>query len=132
MTEAIVALAYDPSKLSVSAADIKLGSLPMLGAGWQLDTVVDQTSGQIGIVLYSTNSLTATGPGSLVDIAFHVRPGVGVTATGVQLVHGVMASGQQFTTQVDDAQGQLVLTEVVSFQAALPMRYLMRAKARRA
>src|SRR5262249_2592478 len=41
LTEAILALTYDPAALSVSPADITLGSLPALGTGWQLHSVVD-------------------------------------------------------------------------------------------
>ena len=75
LTEAILALTYDPSNLSVSAADITLGSLPGLGQGWQLNAVVDQTTGQIGIEIYSMTPITATQAGSLVNITFHVLPG---------------------------------------------------------
>ena len=35
MTEAHLALTYDPSVLSVSSSDITLGSIPGLGTGWQ-------------------------------------------------------------------------------------------------
>ena len=49
MTEAVLALTYDPSVFGVSSADISLGSIPSLGVGWQLVSVVDQATGQIGI-----------------------------------------------------------------------------------
>jgi hypothetical protein len=45
-----------------------------------------------------------------VNIAFHVQPGAAVSATSVQLVNRAMPNGQQFTTQVDDAQGQFILS----------------------
>src|SRR4029077_6111511 len=48
MTEAILALTYDPSVLSVSVSDITLGSLPSQGSGWQLWSMVNQGTGQIG------------------------------------------------------------------------------------
>jgi hypothetical protein len=48
--------------------------------------------------------------GSLVDIAFHVRPGANVSETGVQLVASVTPNGQAFSTQVDDNQGAYVLS----------------------
>jgi hypothetical protein len=108
MTEAILGLIYDPSVLRVAASDITLGSIP--GPGWQLDTTVDQKTGQIGIELYSTTAITANQTGSLVTIAFHVLPGANGEPTAVQLVNSVMPSGRQFATQVDDAQGQLVLS----------------------
>jgi len=110
MTEAILALTYDPKVLSVSSSDITLGSIPGLGAGWQITSVVDQATGQIGIELFSTTAITATQAGSLVNIAFHVQPGAAVPATAVQLVSSVTPGGQQFSTQVDDAQGRYVLS----------------------
>jgi hypothetical protein len=109
MTEAILALTYDPSVLSVSSADITLGSIPGL-AGWHLESEVDARTGTIGITLYNTTALTAADAGSLVNIAFHVAPGASVPATAVQLVNSALPNGRQFTTQVDDAQGQFILS----------------------
>jgi len=40
LTEAMLALTYDPAVLTVSASDITLGSIPSLGTGWQLSSVV--------------------------------------------------------------------------------------------
>jgi hypothetical protein len=110
MTEAVLALTYDPKVLSVSSADITLGSIPSQGTGWRISSVVDAATGQIGITLYSTTPITATQAGSLVNIAFHVLPGATLSATSVQLVDSAMPNGQQFTTQVDDAQGQFILS----------------------
>jgi hypothetical protein len=110
MTEAILALSYDPSVLTISAADITLGSIPGRGAGWQLHAVVDPTTGQIGIELYSTVSITTAQAGSQVNMAFHVMPGAAGPTTAVQLVNSVLPDGHQFTTQVDDVQGQFVLS----------------------
>src|SRR5207302_3520608 len=45
LTSAILALTYDPAGLSVSASDITLGSIPGLGAGWQIVSAIDQTTG---------------------------------------------------------------------------------------
>jgi len=110
MTEAHLALTYDPSVLSVSAADITLGSIP--GAGWQITSQVDATTGQIAITLYTLTRtpITATQAGSLVDIAFHVVPGAGEPWAAVQLVNQVTLNGQRFVTEVDDDQGPLVLS----------------------
>jgi hypothetical protein len=113
MTEAILALSYDPKALSVSSSDINLGSIPSQGTGWQISSVVDAATGQIGITLYSTTAITATHGGSLVNIAFHVLPGTAASATPVELVNRAMVNGQQFTTQVDDAQGQFILSRGV-------------------
>jgi hypothetical protein len=109
MTEAILALTYDPSVLSVSSADISLGSIPGAAAGWELSSVTDQTTGQIGITLYGASPITATQAGSLLNIVLHVLPNEAVPVTWLQLVDSVTVSGQQFTTQVDDAEGQLSL-----------------------
>jgi hypothetical protein len=114
MTEAVLTLTYDPSLLSVSA--ITLGSIPNQGTGWHLSYVVDQATGQIGIELYSLTPITQAEAGSLVNITFRVVDGEpsGVSrrsaATRVQLVSSVIANGQQFATQVDDAEGQYVLS----------------------
>jgi hypothetical protein len=109
MEEAVLALTYDPKVLTASASDITLGSIPGLGSGWHLVSVVDQATGQIGIDLYSTTAISATQAGSLVNIAFHVVPGVSVPATAVQLVNSVTVNGQYFGTEVADDQGQYVL-----------------------
>jgi hypothetical protein len=116
MTEAILALKYDPSVLSLSSSDITLGSIPGLGTGWQLTSVIDQTTGVVAITLYSTTPINANNAGSLVNIAFHVNPAADAVRFAhaplgsVQLVSSVTVSGEQFVTQVDDAQGQFVLS----------------------
>jgi hypothetical protein len=118
MTEAVLALKYDPRVLSVSSTDITLGSIPSLGQGWQLSSLVDQMTGQIVITLYSATPITDSHAGSLVNITFHVQARTLSGAdmppdTTVQLARSVMLDGQEFATQVDDTQGQLVLTSGV-------------------
>jgi hypothetical protein len=110
MTEAVLALTYDPATLAISANDISLGSIPSSGSGWQIASVVDASSGHIAIELYSTTAATASQPGSLVNVTFHVVPNVAALATSVELVDSILADSREFTTQVDDAQGQLVLS----------------------
>jgi hypothetical protein len=110
MEEAVLALTYDPKVLTVSSSDITLGSIPGLGSGWHLVSVVDQATGQIGIDLYSTTPIDAAQAGSLVNIAFHVLPGLAVPATAVQLVSAVTPSGRSFSTEVADDQGQYALS----------------------
>jgi hypothetical protein len=116
MTEAVLALKYDPSVLSVSPSDITLGSIPSLGTGWQLTCVIDHTTGEIAITLYSTTPITVNNAGSLVNIAFHVDPAAetfrfaDAPLRSVQLVNLVRVKGEQFVTQVDDAQGQYILS----------------------
>ena len=117
LTSVTLALTYDPALLSVSAADITLGSLPGGGTGWQLSAVVDQSTGQIGIQLYSLTPFTVNQAGSLVNIAFHliVAPtGVSPQALPtVQLVDAVTPNGQWFGTGVADSQGALILSSGV-------------------
>ena len=117
LTEATLALTYDPSLLSVASSDITLGSLPSLGTGWQLTSKVDAATGQIGIQLFSLTPITAAQAGSLVNISFHVLPGepTGVSprvisSTPVQLVNTVTVNGQPITTVLADTQSAMVLS----------------------
>src|SRR4029077_1924787 len=98
LTEATLSLTYDPSVLSVSAKDITLGSLAGLGNGWTLNAVVDPTTGQIGIEMFSQTPITSLQGGSLVNIAFHLQQGALTPAASVQLVNSVNPNGQQFGT----------------------------------
>ena len=45
MTQALLALTYDPAVLSVTPADIHLGTVPASGTGWTLQSVVDAQHG---------------------------------------------------------------------------------------
>jgi N-acetylneuraminic acid mutarotase len=112
MTEAHLALTYDPSVLSVSARAITLGSMPGLGSGWQVSSEVDATTGQIGITLYNLTGtpITDSQAGSLVQIAFHVVPGAAAPWATVQLVSEVSPNGQRLVTELDDDQGPLTLS----------------------
>jgi N-acetylneuraminic acid mutarotase len=117
MTEAVLALNYDPSVLTVSASDITLGTISSSGAGWRLEAVIDSAKGQIGITLYSLVPVSAAEAGSLVNITFHLTgPSDRVSTqlrspeTIVRLVATATPNGQEFTTQVDDDQGPLVLS----------------------
>ena len=71
LTEAELALTYDPAVFSVTAADVYLGTVPLSGSGWQVTAQVDPATGQIGIDLYSTTPIDSTVGGSLVTIDFH-------------------------------------------------------------
>jgi hypothetical protein len=110
VTEAVLALTYDPTAFSVSPADITLGLIPSLGTGWQLSAAIDAATGRIAITLYSTTPISADQPGSLVQIAFHSLTGAARPASTVQLVNSVEINGQEYVTQLDDAQGRLVLS----------------------
>ena len=93
MTQAQLAVTYDPAVLSVSAADVRLGTVPAAGSGWTLQAVVDQATGQIGITLFSATPITSSAGGSLVTITFHVRPGAAGT-TPINLAASVNPTGR--------------------------------------
>jgi hypothetical protein len=110
MTEAILGLTHDPKVLTVSAADIALGSIPAAGSGWRLEAVIDPVEGQIAIDLYSTTPISQAQAGSLVYITFHVVAGTRAPATTVQLVNSVTLLERSFSTEVADSEGPFVLS----------------------
>ncbi len=46
LMEATLALRFNPLLFSVTAADIKLGTIPSAGSGWQLDVAINQLDGR--------------------------------------------------------------------------------------
>ncbi len=121
LTEATLALTYDPHVLSVAAADVHLGSLPALGTGWTVTSVVDAGSGQLAIELYSPTPIDVSAAGSLVQVDFDVLPGASGT-TAVKLVQAVDPNGGRwFATNVADTQGAMALdiTNAVASAAGL-------------
>ncbi len=117
LTEAVLALTYDPAMLSVSADDITLGSLPKQGSGWQISSTVDQATGQIGITIFSLTPITDASGGSLVNIAFQLAQGErrGVSpplqsTTLIQLVNAATPLGERFATMVADSLGTMILS----------------------
>ncbi len=110
MTEAVLALRYNPQYFTVSAADVQLGSLPIAGNGWQLTTMINSQTGQIGVDIYSADPIQTTGGGSLVTVTLHVRDDLSAPAVALSLAGQVNPTGQRtFTTMVADGQGPLVL-----------------------
>ncbi len=111
MTEATLALTYDPAVFSVSSSDIHLGSVPASGSGWTLQSTIDQATGQIAVTILSTAPIASSAAGSLVTIDFHQ---IGFTAAGtttIDLVGSVDPNGSAPTyTQVDGQQGPYVLS----------------------
>jgi hypothetical protein len=69
LTEAHLALSYDPRRFTVSAADVHAGSV-LVGWDWSIAPTIDQASGQIGIALFSNTPITSTSGGSLVTSTF--------------------------------------------------------------
>jgi hypothetical protein len=113
LTEADLALTFDPNVFTVAGSDITLGTLPSSGSGWTLTSSINPVTGEIGINLYSTTPLTTTAGGSLVTIAFHVKPTVPAGMTPIHLAAEVNPSGRQLIrTSLDDAQGGLTLHPV--------------------
>ena len=110
LTEARLALTYDPAVFSVTAADVHLGSVPASGSGWQVMAEVDPATGQIAIDLYSTMPITNTAGGSLVTIDFHTLGTAAAGATPINLAASVNPSGTEvFQTELADNQGLLTL-----------------------
>ncbi len=111
MTEATLALKYDPSVLSVSAADVSLGTVPASGTGWTLQVAVNQATGELGITLFSSTPITDPAGGSLVTINFHVNGTAVPGATAINLVSAVNPSGfNVLSTMVADTQGAFTLS----------------------
>ncbi len=102
----MLALTYDPASLNLTAADIRLGSIPSNATGWQLLAVVDSITGQIGIELYSLTPIVDSRAGSLVSITFHLA--VPSPRTSIQLVSAATPNGQTYSTAVADSQGTMI------------------------
>ena len=113
MTQATLALTYDPTVFSVAASDVKLGSVPLSAGGWNLEAVVDQETGQIGITLYSATPISSDLAGSLVTIDFHLLASASAPAgvTPINLAASVNPNGQGvIRTAIDDDQGAFTLS----------------------
>src|SRR5580765_7911247 len=102
LMEAILALKYNPNVFTVS--DIHLGTLATSGQGWNLQSSVNQQSGEIGIDLFSSTPITSSAGGSLVTVTFHVLPNATLGASSINLVRSVNPTGQRaFVTTASDA-----------------------------
>jgi hypothetical protein len=124
MTDAVLALSYDPRIFTVSPADVHLGSIALDGSNWKLQAQVNAQTGLIGVELFSSNPIQDTSGGSLVTIAMHPRsgplsePGASAadatsSATLTILPFADPSGGNRiYQTQVSDAQGAFVLTVV--------------------
>jgi hypothetical protein len=120
LTQAVLALRYDPAVFDVSAADIHLGTVPAVGSGWTLQAMVDPTTGQIAITLFSATPIATSVGGSLVTITFHLRPGAHASAASIRLEPAVNPTGRgPLWTALDDDQGPLAL-HLVPADAADP------------
>jgi hypothetical protein len=109
LTQATLALRYDPTVFDVSAADIRLGDVPASGTGWTLQALVDPLNGEIGITLFSTTPIQSTAGGSLVTIDLRAKPGAPTGASPINLVPAVNVNGRVLPTALDDDMGLLTL-----------------------
>jgi hypothetical protein len=109
LTEAHLALTYDPRAFTVSAADVHLGSMLAEGSGWSIVPTIDQTTGQIAIALSSATPISSSAGGSLVTIDFHPLGRVS-NPSPVELVPSASPNGQDVRTELEDAQGTFTLT----------------------
>ena len=108
LIEAHLALTYDPSVFTVSAADVHPGSL-LAGGDWSIVPTIDPATGQIGIALSSTAPITSTIGGSLVTIDFHPT-GTFSGPAPFELVASADPDGQYVATELEDAQGTFTLS----------------------
>jgi len=116
LIEADLALTYNPSLFTVSAADVHAGSV-LAGGNWSVMPTIDQATGQIGIALSSSTPISAPTGGSLVIIDFHpVEASGGRQPPGYlgqaqfALAAYVTPNGQYFPTELEDSQGAFILT----------------------
>ncbi len=111
MTEATLALTYDPKVLQVLPGSIRLGTVPAAGTDWTLQSAVNATTGQIGITLFSATPISSSLGGSLVTLTFQAIPGTSVSSTTVSLVSAVDPTGKgTIATEVYDNQGPYTLS----------------------
>jgi len=118
LIEAHLALTYDPSIFTVSAADVHLGTVLAAGSGWSVQPTIDPVTGQIAIALSSSTPISSAVGGSLVTIDFHQADhgepsGVSRRIPGsaaIALVASVSPNGQYVATELEDAQGTFTLT----------------------
>jgi hypothetical protein len=115
LTEVQLALTYDPADFSVTPQDVQLGSVPQSGTGWTLQTVVDPTTGELGITLSSVTPIASTASGSLVTITLQETATATPGLTPIALVASVDPNGEGvISTMLDDNQGPWTLTPAPS------------------
>jgi hypothetical protein len=111
LIEATLALRYDSQLFSVTASDIKLGTVPSSGSGWQLGVAINPQTGEIGITLFSTTPIQSPAGGSLVTITLQVKGTVGAGQPALSLVDEVDPTGMRiYQTGLADSQGALGVT----------------------
>ena len=126
LTQAELALTYDPSLFTVTAADVHLGTIPSSGSGWTLSTVVDAVTGQLAITLLSQTPIATAIGGSLVTIDFH-RTGTALSGTtAIDLAASVDPNGQgRFVTALFDTDNRFILSPAPTNGTADPVSGLV-------
>ena len=114
LSEAHLALTYDPKVFTVSAADIHPGSVLTAGTGWTITPSINPVTGQIAIALSSNTPISSATGGSLVTIDFHQIANLPGTAA-IALVASVNPTGhQEVYTELEDPVGTFTLSPVPS------------------
>jgi hypothetical protein len=115
LIEGHLALTYDPRLLSVSPADIHLGSVLAQGSGWTMVPTINPLTGEIAIALSSATPISRGIGGSLVTIDFHALAGIAqapsLLTPAVQLVSSLNLGGTVIATELEDAQGTFTLSQ---------------------
>ncbi len=111
LMEATLALRYNPKLFNVTAADIRLGTVPSAGSGWQLEVAINPETGEIGITLFSTTPIQSSAGGSLVTITLQVDGTPVLGQPALSLVDEVDPTGQRvYQTGLADSNGALAVT----------------------
>jgi hypothetical protein len=110
MTEAVLALHFDPQAFTVSNAGIQLGSVPLGGSGWQLWSTVNTLTGDIGVDLVSAQPIDTTTGGSLLTLTLQRKTAAPLTLGPVEFVQQVNPTGTRlYRNTVNDVSGPLVV-----------------------
>jgi autotransporter-associated beta strand protein len=117
-----LALTYDSSRFTVTTTDVHPGSL-LAGGGWSVAPSIDPTTGQIGITFSSSTPLADAVGGSLVTIDFHGAPvAYAPGSPSIALVAFATINGQDFATELEDAQGTFTLSSGGGTTAQVALR----------
>jgi uncharacterized repeat protein (TIGR01451 family) len=112
LIEGHLALLYNPTVFTVSAADVHAGELVM-GEDWSIIPTIDQATGQIGIALSSSTPISPSVGGILVMITFHPTSTISGWAP-FELVASATPNGQYVATELEDAQGSFLLSPALT------------------
>jgi uncharacterized repeat protein (TIGR03803 family) len=110
LIEAHLALTFDPSLYTVSAADIRLGNVLAAGVDWRMIPTINPVTGEIAISLSSNTPISSAAGGSLVTIDFRLV-GSSPAPSYIALAPSVDPTGTQIVrTDLEDTQGTFTLS----------------------